>query len=188
VEAAKQLGRARRIWSANGERAAAAYAELQIGRLAGRDKNIDLARKLVNKAAAELRTLGETRYLEQVELVLAEAEALGGDASRAVVIAGRVSDSSRELPWVKRIRGIALTRLGRFDEAKGELDASLGIARQEGALYDVAATLDVLHVLDAGPQQQAAERDSLLERLGVERLPALELGPRANELAASIGG
>lgn len=188
VEAAKQLGRARRIWSASGEGAAAAYAELQLARLAGRDKNIEAARELVSDATAELRMVGETRHLEQVELVLAEAEALGGDASRAVVITGQLEASSRELPRLKRIRGIALARLGRLDEAKGELDASLGMARQSGALYDVAATLDVLRLLDAEREQQAGERDSLLERLGVERLPALELGRMTNELGAAIGG
>jgi hypothetical protein len=103
-------------------------------------------------------------------------------------ITGRLSVSSRELPWLKRVRGIALARLGRSDEAIDELDASLEMASQSGALYDVAATLDVLHALGAEPEQRAGERDSLLERLGVERLPALELGPATKELAGAIGG
>ena len=62
------------------------------------------------------------------------------------------------------------------------------MARQSGALYDVAATLDVLHALGAESEQQPGERDSLLERLGVERLPTLELGPMADALAAAIDG
>jgi tetratricopeptide (TPR) repeat protein len=188
VEAAKQLGRARRIWSASGERAAAAYAELQLARLAGRDKDIEVARELVSAAAAELRMVGETRYLDQLELVLAESEALGGDPSCAVVITGQLSVSSRELPWLKRIRGIALARLGRLGEAKSELDAALSMARESDALYEIAATLDVLHLLGAESEQQAGERDSLLERLGVEWLPALELRPMTNKLAVVIGG
>ena len=187
AEAAKQLGRARRIWTANGERASAAYASLQLGRLAGRDKDIRLARELASQAAAEFRALGETRSLEQVELVLAEAEALSGDAASAVEITGRL-DSSSELPWLKRIRGIALARLGRPDQAEGELDASLGLARESGALYHVAAALDVLGALGAEHEQRVGERDSLLARLGVERLPALELGPTANAHAAAIAG
>ncbi len=188
AEAGKHLGRARRIWTANGERAAAAYAELQLGRLAGRDKNIELARELVSEAAIELRTLGETRSLEQVELVLAEAEGLGGDAWRATEITRGLGASSLELPWLKRIRGIALARLGRLDEAMDELDDSLAVARQSGALYQVAATLDVLHALGAESDQVAGERDSLLGRLGIERLPALEFGSTTNEPAAAIGG
>jgi tetratricopeptide (TPR) repeat protein len=187
-EARRHLGRARRIWSASGERAAAAYADLQLARLAGRGKNVEVARELVREAATEFRTVGETRYLENVELILAEAEALGGDASRALVITDQLGDSSREVPWLKRIRGIALTRLGRLDEAKRELDASLGVARQNGALYDAAAALDVLHLLGAETEQQGDERDSLLQRLGVEQLPALELGPMMSQPAELIRG
>jgi hypothetical protein len=52
----------------------------------------------------------------------------------------------------------------------------------------VAATLDVLRFLGAEPEEQAGERDSLLDRLGVERLPAVELGQTSRELAAAIGG
>jgi len=189
VDAAKHLGRARRIWTANGERAAAAYASLQLGRLAGRDQNVGLARELAREAAAELRTVGETRSLEQVELVIAEAEALGGDPARAVEITDCLGAASPELlPWLKRIRGIALARLGRPDEAKDELEASLDMARESRALYDVAAALDVLHAVGAEHEQRVGERDSLLVRLGVERLPLLELGSTTNELAAAVGG
>jgi len=187
AEAARQLVRARRIWTANGDRAAAAYASLQLGRVAGRDRNIGLARELASEAAAEFRTLGETRSLEQAELVLAEAEALAGDASSAIEISRRL-DSGSELAWLKRIRGIALARLGHPDKAEAELQASLGLARESGALYHVAAALDVLNALGAKHEQRVAERDSLLARLGVERLPVLELGPTTNELAAAIAG
>jgi Flp pilus assembly protein TadD len=187
VGAAKQLGRARRIWSASGERAAAAYADLQLARLAGRQKNVEGARELVGAAAAEFRAVGETRYSDQIELALAEAEALGGDASRAVTITGRLGGSGPEPPSLKRIRGMALARLGSLDEARRDLDAALAIARRSGALYDIAATLEVLRVVGADSEQQADEREELLERLGVERLPAPELGPVTYELAA-VGG
>jgi hypothetical protein len=40
-------------------------------------------------------------------------------------------------------------------------------------LYDVAATLDVLQALGAGSDQGRTERDAILARLGIERLPAL---------------
>jgi class 3 adenylate cyclase/tetratricopeptide (TPR) repeat protein len=185
-QAAMHFARARRIWSASGERAAVAYADLQLARIAGRERKPEVARELIGDAAGELRMLGETRSLEQVELILAEAEALGGDAARAVVMTSRLDASSREQSWLKRIRGIALARLGRTEEALDELEASLSMARQSGALYDLAATLDVLHELDAEPEQRASERDSVLGLLGVERLPALELRPVTNESALAI--
>jgi class 3 adenylate cyclase/tetratricopeptide (TPR) repeat protein len=188
VEATKQLRRARRIWSASGEQAAAAYAELQLGRVAGRGKEVQVARELVNQAAAELRRLGETRSLEQVGFVLAEAEALGGDAARAVALTESLGASTRDLPSPGRVRGIALARLGRLDEALVELDASLGLARDSGALYDVAAALDVLHALGAEPEQREGELESLLERLGIERLPALDLESVRDEPALATSG
>lgn len=150
--------------------------------------DIERARELVSAAAAKLRTLGETRSLEQVELVLAEAEAVAGDASRAIESTRRLGDSCRELAWLKRIRGIALARLGAATEAVSELDASLLTARRAGALYEVAATLDILHALGVGAEQQNGERDSLLERLGIERLPAFELGAMTTEVAAAVAG
>jgi class 3 adenylate cyclase/tetratricopeptide (TPR) repeat protein len=183
AEAAMQLRRARRIWTATGERATAAYATLLLGRIAGRRLMIDEARSLLSEAAAELRALGETRDLEEAEIVLAEAEAFGGDASRAVTISATLLDSSHELAWLKRIRAIALARLGQFDEAIDELDGSLTIAREEGALYDVAATLDVLQILDGESGLGVAERDSILAQLGIERLPELDLAASASEAA-----
>ena len=127
----------------------------------------------MSDAAVELRTLGETQDLELAEIVLAEAEALAGDASRAVANADRLLATSRELPWLKRVRAVALARLGRLDAAMDDLGSSLAIARERGALYDVAATLDVLQALGAESDKGRTERDAILARLGIERLPAL---------------
>jgi class 3 adenylate cyclase/tetratricopeptide (TPR) repeat protein len=183
--AAHHLGRARRIWSAVGEPGAAAYAAGLLGRIAARGGRIDEARELVGDAAAELRRLGEMRYQEEIEAVLAEAEAFAGDAPRAIVLAEALLAGSSREAWLQRVRGIALSRLGLLGEAMTALNTSLATARERGALYDVAATLDVLQILGAEPEQGSADRDSLLTRLGIVRLPVLEL-PRASwELAAA---
>jgi class 3 adenylate cyclase/tetratricopeptide (TPR) repeat protein len=186
AEAGEHLKRARRVGSAHGERGLAAYAAALLGRVAARDGRIDEARQLLSEAAVDLRKLGGNRYLEEVEAVLAEAEALAGDASRALTITDSLLASSRrELPWLQRIRGIALARLGRPEAALNELEQSLAIARERGALYDVASTLDVLRALGAESDEQATERDSVLAQLGIERLPALGLAPTMSELAAA---
>jgi tetratricopeptide (TPR) repeat protein len=174
-QAAHHLARARRTWSANGERAAAAYASVLQGRRAARGGMIDEARKLVTDAADELRTLGEIHDLEQAEIVLAEAEALAGDASRAAASASRLLASSSELPWLKRVRAIACARLGQRDMAIDELVSALAVARERGALYDVAATLDVLQTLGVESDPGSSERDTILAKLGIERLPLLEI-------------
>lgn len=175
-QAARHLGR---TWSANGERAAAAYAAVLLGRVAARGGMIHDARRLVSDAAVELRTLGETQDLERAEMVLAEAEALAGDASRAAASASSLLASSRELPWLKRIRAVARARLGKLDAAMDDLDSSLAIARERGALYDVAATLDVLQALAVESDNGSIERDAILARLGIKRLPGLEFSAPA---------
>jgi tetratricopeptide (TPR) repeat protein len=184
-EAAKHLRRARRIWSANGERGTAAYATVLLGRTAGRAQNIDDARSFLSAAASELRALGETRDLEEAEITLAEAEALGGDASHAAAMAEALLGSSSELAWIKRVRAIALARLGRHNEAIEELEYALSIARERDAVYDVAAILDVLRTLGACSQADLTERDSILLRLGIERLPALEIVPSGRQPVAA---
>jgi tetratricopeptide (TPR) repeat protein len=178
-QAARHLGRARRTWSANGERAAAAYAAVLLGRVAARGGMIHDARKLVSDAAVELRALGETQDLERAEIVLAEAEALAGDASQAAASANRLLASSREVPWLRRVRAVAYARLGRLDAAIEGLDSSLAIARERGALYDIVAALDVLRALGAESGQGRTERNAIMVRLGIERLPALEFSAHA---------
>src|SRR5207249_4227118 len=77
--------------------------------------------------------------------VLVAVEAFGGDPSRALEIVRDAREAdSRELPLLQRARGVALARMGRDEEALQALDASLALAREQGALYHVAATLDIL--------------------------------------------
>jgi class 3 adenylate cyclase/tetratricopeptide (TPR) repeat protein len=186
--AADHFSRARRIWSAVDEPGAAAYAAGLLGRIAAREGRIDEARKLVGEAATELRTLGEVRYLEQVEAILAEAEAFEGDASRAIALADTLVTASTYDALLRRVRGIALARQGRRDKAIAALEDSLAIAREHGALYDIAATLDILVTLGAGTNHGSDERDSLLRRLGIVRLPALELRPTTSEVVTASSG
>lgn len=171
-EATQQLRRARRVWSANGLRGLAAFAGAALGHVAAREGRIDEAREVVTEAVTELRALGQTRDLEHAEIIMAEAEAFAGDASRGLVIAeSLLAASSRERAWLKRIRGVAFARLERHDAAVDELEGALAIARERGALYDVVATLSVLEALGAVPEPDAAERNSILSRLGIERMP-----------------
>jgi hypothetical protein len=56
-----------------------------------------------------------------------------------------------------------------------ELVSALAVARERGALYDVAATLDVLQTLGVESDPGSSERDTILAKLGIERLPLLEI-------------
>jgi tetratricopeptide (TPR) repeat protein len=178
--AASHLRRALRVWSAIGERAGTAYATALMGRLAIREGRYGDGLELLEKATRELWDLGEQGYAEFAESLLAEAAAFGGDPSRAEALADRlITSTDRTVPLLHRIRAIALARLGR-DDAADELSKSLALARQCGALYDVAAGLDLALAMSWVDSEHARERDEILAQLGIESLPMppLEAGGR----------
>jgi hypothetical protein len=139
----------------------------------------------LRQATAEMRSLGEHGYADFVEALLAEAEAFGGDPRAALSIASRLIPSAdRTLPLLHRVSAIALARLERED-ALSELEMSLTTARERGALYDIAAALDLFEQLFEPDAQRARERDAILTRLGVERLPTVPLDTSVGAPAAA---
>ena len=68
---------------------------------------------------------------------------------RALEIASRELEANdRQRPLLTRAAGIALARFGEKRGAIRELTHSLQTARDRGAEYDVAATIDVLDTLE----------------------------------------
>jgi hypothetical protein len=78
---------------------------------------------------------------------------------------------------LQRVSGIALARLGRVDEAGEQLRLSLAGARDAGADYETAATIDVLDSLGVAGQDMRRDRDEIIERLQIQRLPVVALAP-----------
>jgi hypothetical protein len=104
--------------------------------------------------------------------LVAEAHAFTGDAERALQVARQeLETGSRHRPLLERVCGIALARLGRVDEAEEQLRISLASARKGGADYEVAATIDVLDSLGVADQGLLRDRDDIVKRLKIERLP-----------------
>jgi len=182
VEAAtKRLEHALRVSNSIGERTVAANTKALLGRAAALSGKVDEARVWLMEASAELRGLGENNYLEFAETALAEAEAFGGGARWALEFVDPLLDTERRhAPWLHRIRGAALARLGQQQAAVHALEKSLALARDQGALYDAAATLHVLRLI--GVEHSSEEGDLLQARLGIERFHTLDL--RADRHAA----
>jgi class 3 adenylate cyclase/tetratricopeptide (TPR) repeat protein len=178
AEARVHLRRAQRLWRSIGNRADSALAAALLGRLAMRAGDSEDARASLREATAELRGFGVHGDAEFAESLLAEAEAFVGEAGRALAIVDRLlSSTSRQLPLLRRVRGIALARLGHAAAAIHELEQAVTVARDRGALYEVAATLDVLRGLRPLDAADVRELDAIVARLRVERLPAPKLGP-----------
>jgi hypothetical protein len=69
------------------------------------------------------------------------------------------------------VAGIALARLGNRDAALTELTQALQSARERASDYDAAATIDVLDALGFADEPLIAQRDEILERLRITRMP-----------------
>ena len=187
-EASSHVRRARRLFNSIGDRAGTAYATALLGRLAVRSRRHGEGISLLRQAIEDLQSLGEHGYADFAESWLAEAESFGGDPRRALAISTRlIVTSERTLPLLHRARAIALARLGKA-EAHDELAVSLALARQRGALFDVALALDLAETIERPDPACARERDAILARLGIEQLPAppLALSVVREDLSAAV--
>ena len=171
-EAEEYLQRARRVWSATREVPAVAFIDALLGRLAVRRGDREQGQPMIERAMDTLRRFNMNAYASFARALLAEAEAFAGDARRALEIArSELGSADRHRPLLQRAAGIALGRLGRAEAARDELTEALSCARERGAEYDVAATIDALAALDAADAEMLRERDNTLASLKIVRLP-----------------
>jgi class 3 adenylate cyclase/tetratricopeptide (TPR) repeat protein len=171
-DAEARLLRARRVLGATGDRHWLAYADALLGRLTVRRGNYTEGLAILDAASADLRGFGMDAYADLARAWIAEAEAFGGDPFRAMDIASQqLGANDRERPLLTRMAGIALARLGETRGAMRELEHSLRAARARGADYDVAATIDAMAAIDGANSTLLRERDEILERLNIIRLP-----------------
>jgi class 3 adenylate cyclase/tetratricopeptide (TPR) repeat protein len=185
-EAKAHLERARRVWMATKEPQSVAFVSLLLGRLALRDRRSHEALPLLEAGMADLHRFGVGEYTGFARALLAEAEAFTGDPMRALLIAEELLDGAdRQQPLLHRVAGIALYRLGRTDAAERQLHSGLEVARERGAEYDIAATIDVLDALGGTQPADARERDAILMRLKIVRLPKPQFGHSARQSGTS---
>ena len=190
-EAEVHLRRARRAWSSTGHREGAAFADMLLGRLAVRTGHAEEGIALLEETAANMRHIGIPYYADLASALLAEAHALGGAPERALDIAQRLLASGNGyVSLLRRSSGIALARTGDRKPARSEIDLALAAARERGEDFEIALALDALAALDSADAVQERERDEILERLGIVRLPAIAtLSPRDEQsrIAAVAG-
>jgi class 3 adenylate cyclase/tetratricopeptide (TPR) repeat protein len=172
-EAEIHLERVRRVWNATGERQAVAFADVLLGRVAVRRGESGAAVSMLESATAQLRRFDMHAYADFAQALIAEAEALAGDADRGLAIARReLRNASRQRPVLQRAVGVALARLGQPAAARTELLDALASARSNGFEYDIAATIDALDALSGARAELLMERDEILDRLKIVRLAA----------------
>jgi class 3 adenylate cyclase/tetratricopeptide (TPR) repeat protein len=193
-----------RVYRATGISTDAAAGKSLLGRIEARSGRLDEARASFEEARAMYLESGQPDEALRADAGIAECLVLEGEASAAIalideIVAGASTDDLSVLEsTLCRLRGCALLRLGRFDQARNELEEALRIVPQNdadfgmrSAAYEAALILDALvqlgHVSGiAALAEVAAARDEVVERLGVLRLPELPLPvPDAREQAAA---
>ena len=156
------------------DRQGTAFANMLLGRLAVRDGRTGEGLELLAAALADMERFGVDFYAELAHALIVEAEALGGDPSRALALADeQFAAGSDEISLLTRVRGIALARLGDLDGAAAALELAVAGARERGEDFDVALGLDALARIGRGRAPELAERDEILARLGVMALPPI---------------
>lgn len=99
------------------------------------------------------------------EAALAGAQGHHDQAAAGFTHAGQVAaasdhDTPSRLPWRSGV-ALALTRLGRVDEARALATDELAVARQDGSSYAVATALRTLATVSTGPEREAGLRSAL---------------------------
>jgi tetratricopeptide (TPR) repeat protein len=171
-DAEEHLQRARRIWSGTRDGPAVAFIDLLLARLATRRGDYGRALPMLEAATEDLRRYRVDGYVGFGRALIAEAEAVAGDPFKAMESASselRANDRLR--PLLSRVGGLAFARLGDKDAAIRELTHAARAARERDAAYDLAITIDVLDRLGAADSQLREERDAVVKRLNIARLP-----------------
>ena len=173
-EAERQLLRAERVWTSTGHREGAAFASMLLGRLWVRAGRGEEGVAQLEVTAADMRKVGVGYYADLANALVAEGESIGGSPERGREVAIELLGSgSTYVALLRRASGIALGRMDQPEAARGELEHALRVARERGEDYEAALALDALSALGATDADQDAERDAIIEELGIEQLPSL---------------
>jgi predicted ATPase/class 3 adenylate cyclase len=159
---------------ATGHALLGAVARGNLGRAAARDGRIVAAVELLENACAQLEAIDAGSFVVEMHARLAEANVLANDPARALSLGNVTSETPSIQAFILRTRGYALMQLARHEEAVAEIEQSLAIAREAGALYEVALSLRARSLVRASPGDRT-EADGLLEVLNVVRIPNVPL-------------
>ncbi|MDH4146572.1 MAG: AAA family ATPase [Acidimicrobiia bacterium] len=180
-DALAHLTVAARTMRASGFIDGATFAELNIARVRLGQGRIEEAAELLDAVIAEVGELGLTSSLLEAEIYRAECEILLGRPAeglrrltRAKIAAG--TEAVLFEATLARVDALGLAASGQPDLARSRLDEGLGIAREQGLVYELALLLTGREQITAEIDlTERAEAVELLARLGAE--PPAHLQP-----------
>ncbi len=171
-EAEERLRRARRIWHGSEDEHGVAFTSALLGRLAARAGRHEEATELLTNAARSFRDLRVAEDAALADAYLAEAALLAGQAEDALAHADRqLADQGGPRALLLRVRGGALLRLGHREACAAALQDALAQAREHDERHEIAFVLDALIALDSASPEATAERDEIVDAIGLSALP-----------------
>ena len=176
-EAEPLLRRALQVWRGTADEHGVAFATALLGRLCARDGRADKAAELLDDALAGFEALGVASDAAMVKALRAEAALFAGAPEqaqeRALALLGELPGDLLLEPLLHHVVGVALAQSGDVVGARAALGDALEAARACELPFETALALDALGRIGApGASARRRERDALLARLDVVRLPA----------------
>ena len=154
-----------------------AMSTMHLANGVARSGDSESALGILKKTLAEFEDLGAVRCIVYNQLAQAEAHLLGGAVDAALAGAEEALETATattgvEVPVVglERVRGIALVWRGNTREGHVQLMDALERARRVDAVFEEVLILDTLATL-YGDDDAADQRDSIIQRLGIVKLP-----------------
>jgi class 3 adenylate cyclase/tetratricopeptide (TPR) repeat protein len=165
-EAGRVLAEAAATLRAVGYREGAAFAESQLGRAGAKRGDVGAARDSFTRLLEELDAQLPAEAVD-LACALAEAELDAGDPGRGLEVIDTALAAASEGAGVysaaaERVRGRALTRLGRRDEARAALDVAIAEADANGLGYERA-------LLRLAEQELAVASNAPVDQAEVDR-------------------
>jgi predicted ATPase/class 3 adenylate cyclase len=153
-----------------------------LGQLAAEQGRFDDAQQLFDASSRLLTELGSKSFLIEADARRAQAFALEGRHADAAALAADCLERMKETgetgtraALLERLLAVAAVQGRRPDEAPPHFAESLRLGRETGADYEVARTLQMKVITGFATDDELAEAEELIERLGVVSFPNVPL-------------
>ncbi len=182
AEAAELFDQALRTYRAAKFPVGEAFATMCLGRIAAEESRFDDAHRQLDDARSRFESLGNESLLLEADARRAQAFVLEGRHADAQATARTALDGTRaigevgvRLALLERLLAVAAVQARAADTAPEHFAESLRIARELGADYEVARTLQAKVLTGLASDEELEEAQAIMERLGVRSLPDVPL-------------
>ncbi|HEY2776798.1 MAG TPA: AAA family ATPase [Gaiellaceae bacterium] len=159
-----------------------AFATKLLGRIAAEQGRFADAYALLDEAREQFAALGSESLLIEADTRRAQAFVLEGRHSDATALASAalermaaIGEVGVRIAVLQRLLAVAAVQARTPAQALPHFDESVRVARELGADYEVARTLQLRVLTGLGSDEDAKEADAIMERLGIVSYPSVPL-------------